>query len=203
MRKGLDSSSKRTRQIIAQEAARIIVGHGIRDYYHAKQKAADRLGINAFGSLPGNKEIEKAIARQLRIFGGKSHEQLLRLMRNAALSAMTVLKSYSPRLVGPVLAGTADENSTINLHVFADSPEIIALEISDMGIKFKSYERRLKTRHGQVVSYAGFEFSQCNEIVQATTFPLIGIRQAPLSPINGKPMKRADKNAVQELLNYL
>jgi hypothetical protein len=36
--------------------------------------------------------------------------------------------------------------------------------------------------------------------VQATIFPVDGIRQAPISPIDGKPMKRADEKAVRELL---
>jgi len=195
--------SARERQVVAQEAARIIVDHGIRDYRVAKQKAAERLGMNKRGSLPGNAEIEAAVADHLQIFNGDSHDDLLRLMRTAALSAMELLGDFSPRLVGPVLVGTADENSAVNLHVFADSPEMIAMEIGDMGIQFRSYERRLKTRRGQVEVFAGFEFNHQNEVMQATVFPIDGIRQAPMSPIDGKPMKRADKNAVQALLQHV
>jgi len=195
--------SERARQVVAQEAARLIIDHGIRDYRVAKQKAAERLGIVGRGSLPGNTEIEAAVSDHLQIFGGESHDDLLRLMRTAALSAMELLNVFSPRLVGPVLAGTADENSAVNLHVFADSPEVVAMEIGDMGIQFRPYERRLKTRRGQVASYAGFEFNHQNEKMQATVFPVDGIRQAPMSPIDGKPMKRADKNAVQELLQHV
>lgn len=197
------NESVRERQVVAQEAARIIVDHGVRDYRVAKQKAAERLGMNGRGSLPGNAEIEAAVSEHLQIFGGESHEDLLRLMRTAALAAMEFLKEFSPRLVGPVLAGTADENSAINLHVFADSPEMVAMEIGDMGIPFRPYERRLKSRRGQVEMYAGFEFTHCNETVQATVFPVDGIRQAPMSPINGKPMRRVDLDAVQKLLEHV
>ncbi len=197
------NESVRERQVVAQEAARIIVDHGVRDYLVAKQKAAERLGMNGRGSLPGNAEIEAAVSEHLQIFGGESHEDLLRLMRTAALAAMEFLKEFSPRLVGPVLAGTADENSAINLHVFADSPEMVAMEIGDMGIPFRPYERRLKSRRGQVEMYAGFEFTHCNETVQATVFPVDGIRQAPMSPINGKPMRRVDLDAVQKLLEHV
>ena len=35
----------RARQILAQEAARIIVDQGVRDYRVAKTKAAERLGM--------------------------------------------------------------------------------------------------------------------------------------------------------------
>jgi predicted nucleotidyltransferase len=195
--------SERARQVVAQEAARLIIDHGIRDYRVAKQKAAERLGGVGRGSLPGNTEIEAAVADHLQIFNGEEHNDLLRLMRTAALSAMELLNDFSPRLVGPVLAGTADENSAVNLHVFADSPEMVAMGIGDMGIPFRSYERRLKTRRGQVETYAGFEFNHQNEMIQATVFPIDGIRQAPMSPIDSKPMKRADKDAVQELLEHV
>jgi len=195
--------SSRARQVVAQEAARIIVDHGVRDYRVAKQKAAERLGVNGRGSLPGNTEVEAAVAEHLQIFGGDSHQDLLRLMRTAALAAMELLTEFSPRLVGPVLVGTADDNSAVNLHVFADSPEMVAMEIGDMGIQFRSYERRLKSRRGQIEMYAGFEFSYRNETIQATVFPVDGIRQAPMSPIDGKPMKRVDLDAVQELLEHV
>jgi len=200
-KRNIDSS--RARLVVAQEAARIIVNHGVRDYRVAKQKAAERLGVNGRGSLPGNTEVEAAVAEHLQIFGGDAHEDLLRLMRTAALAAMELLAEFSPRLVGPVLAGTADENSAVNLHVFADSPEMVAMEIGDMGIQFRSYERRLKSRRGQIEMYAGFEFSYRNETIQATVFPVDGIRQAPMSPIDGNPMKRVDLDAVQELLQHV
>lgn len=203
MKRKRSSESERERRVVAQEAARIIVNHGIRDYRLAKQKAADRLGMNNRGSLPGNTEIEAAVAEHLQIFGGESHEDHLRLMRVAALSAMELLSAHSPRLVGPVLVGTADENSAVNLHVFADSAETVAMELAEMGINHKPYERRLKSRRGQIELYSGFEFHHSNTTIQVTVFPIDGIRQAPMSPIDGKPMKRVDTNAVQQLLEHV
>ena len=194
------SETGRARQLVAQEAARIIVNHGVRDYRQAKHKAAERLGFRARGSLPGNTEIEAAVADHLHIFGGDSHEDYLRLMRVAALSAMELLASFAPRLVGPVLAGTADENSAINLHIFADSPEAVAQELADIGLQFRPYERRLKSRRNQIENYTGFRFHHNNSLIEATVFPVDGIRQAPMSPIDGKPMLRIDLNGVQELL---
>jgi hypothetical protein len=198
-----NSSMERARQVVAQEAARIIVNHGVRDYRVAKQKAAERLGVSAHGSLPGNAEVEAAVAEHLQIFGGDAHEDRLRLMRVAALSAMELLSDFSPRLVGPVLSGTADENSVVNLHVFADSPELVALELEQIGVSYRPYERRLKSRRDQVETYAGFEFNHGNNAIQATVFPVDGIRQAPMSPIDGKPMKRVDANGVQALLEHV
>lgn len=193
---------ERARQVVAQEAARIIVDHGIRDYRLAKQKAAERLGVTARGALPRNGEIEAAVAEHLQIFGRESHADHLRLMRVAALSAMELLASFTPRLVGPVLVGTADKNSAVNLHLFADSAEVVAMELADMGISYRPYERRLKSRRNRVETYAGFEFHYSNSAIQATVFPVNGIRQAPMSPIDGKPMKRVGADFVQQLLEH-
>ncbi len=186
--------------MVAQEAARIIVNHGVRDYGAAKIKAAERLGLNARGSLPGNPEIERAIEEHHQLFGRDSHMELLRSMRESALSAMAVLSRFTPRLVGPVLNGTADENSAINLHVFADSAEAVAMQLAELDIQYRPYERRLKSRRGQTDTYAGFEFHHESAAVQATVFPIDGIRQAPLSPIDGRPTDRADAGRVRGLL---
>ncbi len=198
-----NNETERARQVLAQEAARIIVDHGIRDYRVAKQKAAERLGVGSRGSLPGNAEIEAAVANHLQLFGGEAHEDHLRLMRVAALSAMELLASFTPRLVGPVLSGTADENSAVNLHLFADSPEMVAMELADIGVNYKPYERRLKSRRDQFETFAGFAFHHSNNPIQATVFPIDGIRQAPMSPVDGKPMRRIDADGVQELLQHV
>jgi hypothetical protein len=102
--------------------------------------------------------------------------------------------------VGPVLAGTADENSAINLHVFSDSTEAVGAHLEATGIAYRTYERRIKSRKDQSDVFAGLEFDCSNATVQATVFPYDGIRQAPLSPVDGKPMQRADLKAVTDLL---
>lgn len=201
--RGNNNNNERARQVVAQEAARIIVDHGVRDFRLAKQKAIERLGIAGRGALPGNSEIEAAVAQRLQIFGGESHADQLRLMRVAALSAMELLAPFTPRLVGPVLIGTADENSAVNLHVFADSAEVVAMELAAMGINYRPYERRLKSRRGRTETYAGFEFHHSHNAIQATVFPVDGIRQAPISPVDGKPMRRVDSAAVQQLLEHV
>lgn len=192
--------AERARQLLAQEAARIIVNQGVRDYRAAKRKAADKLGFHSRGALPGNAEIERAVSEHLQLFGRESHADLLCRMRQAALSVMDRLAAHTPRLVGPVLNGTADGNSAINLHVFADTAEVVADTLAGLGIQYRPYERRLKHRRDEVRQYAGFQFDHDEWTVEATVFPIDGIRQAPISPINGKPMQRADSKAVAGLL---
>lgn len=190
----------RARQMLAQEAARIIVEQGIEDYRTAKIKAADRLGMSSYGSLPGNPEIEKAVSEHLKLFGRETHGDLLQMLRLAALSAMELLSSFTPRLVGPVLHGTAGGSSAVNLHVFADNAESVALLLQQRGIAYRPFERRLKSRRDQLDSFAAFRFDRDDSCIEATVFPVDGMRQAPISPVDGKPMRRADKSAVLELL---
>lgn len=194
------NGTNRARQVVAQEAARIIVNQGIRDYGVAKKKAAERLGLLTRGSLPANAEIEQAIAEHHQLFGGDGHADFLRSMRQCALDAMEMLHAFTPRLVGPVLAGTADENSAVNLHVFADDSHAVALQLETAGVSYRPYERRVRSRRDRVDSRAGFEFLWDSMNVQATVFPEDGIRQAPLSPIDGRPMQRADIKRVRELI---
>jgi hypothetical protein len=186
--------------LLAQEAARIIVEHGVADYRVAKTKAAERLGMTAHGSLPGNDEIEAALSNHLQLFHGDSHSELLRAMRSAALSAMQMLARYEPRLVGPVLNGTAGHHSVVNLHLFSDNVEQVAELLQAEQISCELYDRRLKSRQGQVDTFAGYRFEHQDTAIEATVFPFDGIRQAPISPVDGKPMQRADTQTVQTML---
>lgn len=194
------NGDERARQILAQEAARLIVDQGIEDYRLAKLKAAERLGMRGRGSLPGNAEIEKAVSEHLQLFGRELHVDLLRVLRRAALSAMEVLAPFTPRLVGPVLHGTASASSPVNLHVFADNAELVALRLQESSVPYRPFERRLKSRRDRVESFSAFRFAQGESDIEATVFPFDGVRQAPISPIDGKPMRRADTSAILKLL---
>ena len=190
----------RARRLLAQEAARIIVEQGIEDYRVAKIKAAERLGMSERGSLPGNAEIEKAVCEHLQLFGRELHVDLLRVLRRTALSAMEMLAPFSPRLVGPVLHGTASANSAVNLHVFADNAEMVAVQLQESSVQYRPFERRLKSRRDRAETFAAFRFTHGESDIEATVFPVDGVRQAPISPVDGKPMRRADVNAILKLL---
>ena len=203
MAKRQANGGDRARLVLAQEAARIIVEQGIEDYRVAKIKAAERLGMSERGSLPGNAEIEKAVSEHLALFGRESHVDLLRVLRRAALSAMEMLAPFTPRLVGPVLHGTASANSSVNLHVFADSAEMVANRLQERSVQYRPFERRLKSRRDRAETFAAFRFTQDELAIEATVFPVDGVRQAPISPVDGKPMRRADKNVILSLLKEM
>lgn len=200
MPKKASNGNDRARKVLAQEAARIIVDQGIQDYRVAKTKAAERLGMTTRGSLPGNPEIEHAVSEHLKLFGRESHVDLLRALRQAALSAMGLLAAFTPRLVGPVLHGTAAANSAVNLHVFADDTEQVAKALAEHSVQYRIYERRIKSRRDRAETFSGYRFIHDNSPIEATVFPVDGMRQAPISPVNGKPMQRADRQTVLDLL---
>lgn len=194
------NTTDRARLVLAQEAARIIAEQGIDDYRAAKIKAAERLGLTDRGSLPGNGEIERALADHLQLFRGDSHAGLLQALRRAALAAMELLSPFTPRLVGPVLNGTAAEHSAVDLHVFSDSVEQVAWRLDEGGVGYRIFDRRIKSRRGRSEWFAGLSFVVDETPIEATVFPYDGIRQAPISPVDGRPMRRADPRSVRALL---
>jgi len=190
------------RRALAQEAARVMAEHGVRDFLVAKRKAAERFGVTDGAVLPKNTEIEAALAEYQRLFGGDSHAASLDAQRRAALQAMRTLKDFEPRLVGPVLAGTATEHSDVELHLFADSPESVAFSLMDQGIRHEITARRVKMNADRVLECPGVRFLIDDQAVAATVFPTDGIRQAPVSPVDGRPMRRADVDELEALLEH-
>jgi hypothetical protein len=189
------------RRAIAQEAARIMSEHGIDDYLLAKRKAAERLGAADFALLPKNTEIEAALIEYQRLFAADTHSRSLREQRRAALIAMQLLKEFEPRLVGPVLAGTATQYSDVDLHLFADRTEAVTLKLLERGIRHELAERRVRMFTDRTINLPAVRFEAAEHVIDATVFPCDGIRQAPFSPVDGRPMRRAGASELQSLID--
>ena len=191
--------NEQLRQVIAQESARIMAEHGIDDYLLAKRKAAENLGVTERSALPRNREIEAALSQHLRLFTADAHDSNLDRLRSGALKVMEQLSEFSPRLVGPVLAGTATAHADIDLHLFADPSELVAMRLFDMEIDYEVGQKnvRYNTRAETCPSY---RFSDQGLRFDIAVFPNIGLREAPSSPVDGKPMKRAGPARVRQLL---
>lgn len=174
--------------------------HGIGDFGLAKRKAAERLGVLDESVLPKNTEIEAALADHQRLFKGALHLQSLQAQRRAALSAMQQLREFEPRLVGPVLSGTATEHADVQLHLFCDCAESVTLKLFDLGLEPEVTERRLRMGPERLLAYPGVRFEIDEQAVEATVFPCDGIRQSPASPVDGRPMRRASAHEVRQLL---
>jgi len=188
------------RERLAQEAARLIVEHGIQDYGQAKRKAAARFGVREAGVLPSNAEIESSVTEWQRIFEPEAHGHRLEYLRRVAADTMGFLSPFQPRLVGPVLNGAVTVNSSIELHLFTDSPESVALVLEQRGVPYRDCQRRYRYNGRGVSTIPGFRFSKEGEQVFAIIFPEKGVRQAPVSPVDGRPMRRAARGRVLALL---
>ena len=194
------TKDKHMRQRLAQEAARLMAEEGVQDFFTAKRKAAERLGAPHTQNMPRNKEIEEALQDYQRLFlGAEGAEQLWRL-REAAVQAMRFFAPFEPRLAGSVLTGTAGAHSDVNLHLFADAPEEVNLFLMGAGIPFEVGLRRLRLNRETSGDIPSVRFLAGEQSIEALIFPANGIRQAPLSPVDGRPMERAALGRVEELL---
>ncbi len=194
------AKDKQMRQRIAMEAARIIVEGGIRDFYAAKRKAASKLGAPNTRNMPKNTEIEEALIEHQRLFKSESHPYNLKQLLDASLEAMQFFSNFRPRLVGAILNGTADEHSCVELHLFANTPEEVAIFLMDNHIPYEQIEKRLRIGQEKYESWPGFRFMAGENTIELLVFTEEKSRQSPLDQISGKPMQRASVEEVENLM---
>ena len=191
--------SAQVRERIAKEAARLICEAGIRDFQLAKRKALQRLRMSDQRLLPSNEEIESAVSEYQRLFRAHSQPRRLAELRRTAVEAMRFLARFNPRLVGPVLSGTADEHSDVCLHLFAETAEEVGLFLMDNGIPHEQGERLVRLDSDDVVRLPTCRFMADDVPVELVVFSARARRRVPLSPVDGRPMQRAALQAVEAL----
>ncbi|MCG8435868.1 MAG: hypothetical protein MJA83_17735 [Gammaproteobacteria bacterium] len=198
-------STARSRDLrirIAQESAKIIAEEGVEDFLLAKRKAAMRLGVSERNStLPNNLEIEEALVEYQRLFKSETQSAHVRRLRETAQRAMRLFEEFNPRLVGPVLSGVATEYSDVQLHLFEDVPERVVIHLLSRDIPFESAARRYRRTSGEYQSVPVYRFVAGDIVIDAAVFTSTDIRQSPTSPVDGKPMKRANLKELQLLLD--
>ena len=187
------------RERLAGEAARLMIEGGIADYHQAKLKAAERLGIQDNASLPRNSEIEAALRQYQRLFRRHAAHEVHR-RREAALAAMRFFRDYEPRLVGPVLEGTADERSPVMLHLHADDADSLVHLFDQHDIPAQPRSRRLRLDRRREAEFPTWGFSADGLPFDVTVLPLDVLRQAPLSPVDEKPMRRAGAVQLRQMI---
>jgi len=189
-----------TRREIAAEAARIMVTQAQNNFRIAKQKAAERLGISKSVALPSNVEVEAALRAYQGFYGGAQHTHHIQKMREIALRVMRSLESFCPRLVGPVLEGTANKHAQISLHVFNDPPDAVAIHLLEHGLNFHAAQRKIHWHDGSYRLVPLLVIDAEGITVELALFSQVDLRQAPLSPVDGRPQKRAPLTEVECLL---
>ena len=199
-RQHAETRTRERRTRLAHEAARLMAEGGIRDFHQAKRKAAERLGIHDDASLPRNREIEDALREYQRLFLGDSQAHDLRTRREAALRALEFFATFDPRLVGPVLDGTADARSPVLLQLYSDDADAVPRFLDEAGIPAQSRSRRLRLDRSREGDFPTWTFSAEDLAFDLTVLPANALRQAPLSGVDEKPMKRASAAQLRQLL---
>jgi hypothetical protein len=195
---GTEAGSRPYQQLL-QEAARLLAQGEAAGFDDARRKAAARLGFS-LRPPPDNAAIEQALVQYRTLFHGDRRLAQVQQLRQTALQAMRLLARFEPRLVGPVLTGTAPPHSPVHLHLFADPPEAVALFLLDQRIPYEHDERRVRYGAEQWDTLPLYRFVAGDTTLELTVFPVQGLRRRPLSPLDNQPMQRADSTAVERLL---
>jgi hypothetical protein len=189
--------SNKVQQRIALEAAQLLLDGSESEYLQAKERAALMLGISNHTRLPSNAKIKQLVAELARAeLGAEEVCQRLRQMREIAWHVMSCLRDYETFLIGSTLSGKISRKSDIDLHAYADDPEVLAELLERAGYGYPSVET-VENRKGEFVH---LRWNQDGYPVEITVYPLSWRDVVPISSITGKPMKRADAKAVRKLL---
>ena len=193
-------NADRRRQEVAFEAARILATEGQRNYRTAKEKAASRLGVPINRGLPSNTEVEAELKRYQALYGGDDHRSTVHNLRAAAVDAMRFFHRFRPKLVGPVLEGTADEHSRVSLHLFCETPDEVVAFLMEQRLPFEQETRRIRWHDG---SYRDLELIVIEADGQPFELALMcgaAGRQAPPDPVDGRTQRRAGVSEVEAMV---
>ncbi len=192
--------SDNLRRRVAHEAARLMSEQGIDDFYLAKRKAAERLGVSDKGSLPRNAEIEAAMVENQRLFDSEVHAGRLQRYREAALEALRFFDGFDPRVAGAVVRGAVAASSDLEIHLFADTVELVTLRLVDNEIPYRLVDHRVKMAGNGHQRFPACRFIAHEVPVIAIVFPVNGVRQAPVCPVDGRAMQRMDLRGLEALV---
>ena len=140
-RENLNYPKDHLRQLIAQQAARMMAEDGISDYAYAKKKAGRQLGASENSVLPTNAEIEEEIRLYHQLFSADEQPVELAKLRQAALATMQLFKQFNPHLTGSVLDGSAGKFAQTDIHLFADSAKEVEIFLLNQQIPYESSEK--------------------------------------------------------------
>lgn len=206
MAKDSFSRQQQLRQLIAQQAARMMAEEGIADYAFAKRKASRQLGAGDVNCMPTNAEIEEEIRLYHDIYNSEEQPENLRQLRADALTVMQLLQRFNPHLTGAVLDGTAGKYAETQIHLFADSLKEVEMFLLNQQVPYETDEKSYrvsgdrKNEHRKKVPVLTLHGP--NGLIRLSVFDADDIRMPAKSPVNGHAGQRINAEALALLLNY-
>jgi hypothetical protein len=196
------------RQVIAQQAARMMAEEGISDFAYAKKKAGRQFNAIDNLSLPSNAEIEEELRLYNQLFLSEEQPENLLILRKNALFTMQLLEKFNPHLTGPVLDGTAGLGSETHIHLFADSLKDVEMFLLNQGIPFETNEKSYRvSNEGKRDKKAGprkkvpvFSLETEAGEIKLSVFEVDEIRVATRRAADGSNAERATISEVMALV---
>ena len=212
MAKDSGGRQSQLRQLVAQQAARMMAEDGVSDYGYAKKKAGRQLGVVDANCLPSNAEIEEEIRLYHDIYNSEDQPEALRLLRQDALATMQIFARFNPHLTGSVLDGTAGQYAETHIHLFADSAKEVEIFLLNQQIPYesndksyrvrdrKSGEKKSSGKNSERMKVPMFTLEGPNGFIKLSVFEFDDIRFSTKSVVNGGNAERLDTEGLKALL---
>jgi hypothetical protein len=188
------------RRQIAAAAARLLARQECLDIPSARRKAARQIGCRERHGLPDNHEIEQALIEYQQLFLRESQPQALKRLRGVAVEAMRQLRQFDPHLTGPVLSGSADGQSPVQLYLFAETPEEVLLYLLERRIPFEERERQMSYASGLRNRRPLFRFLAGDHAIELVVLPQEDRSNPPLRSTSEQPDRGATLERVLGLI---
>jgi hypothetical protein len=196
------------RQLIAQQAARMMAEDGVSDFAYAKKKAGRQLGAVENSIMPSNSEIEEELKLYNALFLSEEQPENLYDLRANALFTMQLLDRFNPHLTGAVLDGTAGLMSETHIHLFADSVKDVEMFLLNQKIPFDVNEKSYRIMNDGKRDKKGdsrktvpvFTLETEKGLIRLSVFDVDDIRVATKRAADGSNADRLNIDGVKALL---
>lgn len=201
-------NSQHLRQLIAQQAARMMAEEGVSDFAYAKKKAGRQVGALENSILPSNAEIEEELKLYNALFLSEEQPENLRELRINALFTMQLLERFNPHLTGAVLDGTAGLMAETHIHLFADSIKEVEMFLLNQQIPFDVNEKSYRVMNDGKRDKKGdnrktvpvFTLETEKGLIKLSVFDVDDIRVATKRTADGSNADRLNVEGVKTLL---
>jgi len=197
------------RQLIAQQAARMMAEDGISDFAYAKKKAGRQLGAIDNSVMPSNIEIEDELKLYNALFLSEEQPENLAYLRKNALYTMELLAKFNPHLTGAVLDGTAGLGAETHIHLFAESLKDVEMFLLNKDIPFETNEKSYRVMNDGKRDKKGdnrkkvpvFTLETEHGLIKLSVFEVDDLRVATKRAADGSNAERADIACLKGLLD--
>ncbi len=159
------------KHMIASEAANLIVAKGL-SFEAAKLEACRKLNITSKKKIPRDAEIEALLIERSELFNYKNikDETSLKNVYETTIKAMELFSKFHPKATGAVLTNIFHQNSSIELHLFADTIEDVERLLINRSIQFELIDRKYKVAKGSWDTFYSISFFAGENNIKSVIF---------------------------------